>query len=318
MTIVSKDIEKAVAILKRDGVVAIPTETVYGLAANIHSEKAIRRIFEIKQRPLFNPLIVHLHAIDQVSEIAREFPPKAKLLADKFWPGPLTLVLKKQPGVLELITAGKDTVAIRIPNHPVTLELLRRLPFPLAAPSANPFNRISPTRSAHVEAYFKDTIEMVLEGGDCTRGIESTIIGFEAGEPVLYRLGSIAIGDIEKAVGKVQVRNQEENAPAAPGMLPKHYAPNTKTYLVDHAEKLLGELEGKKVGLLRLTGQLPPPKVAHIEILSKTGDLAEAAANLYQALHLLDALDLDVIIAERMPDEGLGKSINDRLERAAK
>ena len=230
MTFISNDIAKAIEILNNEDVIAIPTETVYGLAGNIYSEKAIRKIFEVKQRPLFNPLIVHIHSTDQLEELVTDIPYNAKILAEKFWPGALTLLLKKKPSVPDLITAGKDTVAVRIPNHPITLQLLKELSFPLAAPSANPFNRISPTSAVHVERYFKHKIKMVLEGGACVNGIESTIIGFENNEPVLYRLGSIALEDIEAVIGSVRVHNKSENAPNAPGMLLKHYAPKTKTF----------------------------------------------------------------------------------------
>lgn len=318
MTIISDNIKKAVEILQEGDLVAIPTETVYGLAGNIYNEVAIRKIFEVKQRPLFNPLIVHLHSIEQVDDIASEFPAKAKQLAEAFWPGSLTLVLKKNPTIPDVITAGKDTVAVRIPNHPVTLELLRMLPFPLAAPSANPFNRISPTNAQHVESYFKDSIRMILDGGECKNGLESTIIGFEDNEPVLYRLGSISKEEIEKVVGEVKVKNREKNTPNAPGMLAKHYAPRTKTYLIDDLTDCPIEIEKKRVGLLSFTGVTDISGFNHIEILSESGDLAEAAANLYKALHKLDEMQLDIIIAERLPDFGLGKSINDRLERAVK
>ena len=318
MTIISTNIDKAAEILQHGDLVAIPTETVYGLAGNIFNESAIRKIFEVKQRPLFNPLIVHLHSVEQVSEIARHIPEKAMQLAEAFWPGSLTLVLPKKDIIPDLITAGKDTVAMRIPNHPVTQELLRKLPFPLAAPSANPFNRISPTSAEHVESYFKDSIRMVLDGGECKRGLESTIIGFEGDEPVLYRLGSISKEEIEEVVGEMQVKNKKESAPNAPGMLEKHYAPRTKTILVDSADEININTEGKRVGLLSLTQVENSESYSHVEILSKSGDMAEAAANLYKALHKLDSHDLDIIIAIRMPNTGLGRSINDRLERAAK
>ena len=318
MSIISRDISKAVKILNNEDVVAIPTETVYGLAGNIFSEKAIRKIFEVKGRPLFNPLIVHIHSVDQVDELAREFPPKAQKLAATFWPGPLTLILKKQSDIPDLITAGKDTVGIRIPNHPVTQSLLKQLSFPLAAPSANPFNRISPTSAAHVEQYFKDKIAMVLDGGDSKKGLESTIIGFEDGEPVLYRLGSISIEEIEAVVGKISLRTKKEKAPEAPGMLAKHYAPKTKTYLVDDILECIDTHKNKKIGVLRFTEELNLPNIEHVEILSKSGDLKEAASKLYSTMHKLDSLNLDIIIAERFPNIGIGKSINDRLERAAK
>ncbi|MFN3195755.1 MAG: L-threonylcarbamoyladenylate synthase [Chlorobiota bacterium] len=318
MTIISNNIDKAAEILQQGDLVAIPTETVYGLAGSIYSESAIRKIFEVKQRPLFNPLIVHLYSVEQVSEIASHIPEKAMLLAEAFWPGSLTLVLPKKDIIPDLITAGKDTVAMRIPNHPVTQELLKKLPFPLAAPSANPFNRISPTSAKHVESYFKDSIKMVLDGGECKKGLESTIIGFEGDEPVLYRLGSISKEEIEEVVGEVQVKNKKESAPNAPGMLEKHYAPRTKTILVDSVDEINISTKGKRVGLLSLTQVDNSVSYIHVEILSESGDMDEAAANLYKALHKLDSHDLDIIIAIRLPDKGLGRSINDRLERAAK
>lgn len=318
MSIISSNINKAVNILENEDLVAIPTETVYGLAGNIYSEKAIRKIFEVKQRPLFNPLIVHLHSIQQLENIILEFPEKAQLLAKAFWPGPLTLLLKKKTTVPDLITAGKDTVAVRIPNHPVTLELLKNLSFPLAAPSANPFNRISPTKAIHVENYFKDSIQMVLEGGDCKNGLESTIIGFENNEPLIYRLGAISMEEIEAIIGKIRIKNKEENAPEAPGMLAKHYSPKTKTFLSEDVESFLENHPGKKIGILSFSKNFSGPSIQKIEILSEKEDLKEAAANLYAALHNLDQLDLDIILVQPLPNIGLGKSINDRLERATK
>jgi len=318
MTIISNNISKAVKILNNEDIVAIPTETVYGLAGNIYSDVAIRKIFEVKQRPLFNPLIVHLHCIKQLDDIISDFPPKAKLLADAFWPGSLTLVLKKKSNIPDVITAGKDSVAVRIPNHPITLELLRQLSFPLAAPSANPFNRISPTNALHVENYFKNSIKMVLEGGECKNGLESTIIGFENNEPILYRLGAISIEEIEKVVGKINKKTKKEKAPDAPGMLSKHYSPKTKTYLVKDIEKFITNHKDKIIGIVSFSKTINAPNVKQVEILSKSGDLKEAASNLYGALHTLDSLNLDIILAHRFPDIGLGKSINDRLERATK
>jgi L-threonylcarbamoyladenylate synthase len=318
MTQISSDISKAIELLNKEDVVAIPTETVYGLAGNIYSEKAIRKIFEVKQRPLFNPLIVHIPSIDHLEKIVREFPVKAQKLAEAFWPGSLTLILPKRLNIPEIVTGGKDTVGVRIPNHPVTLSLLKQLSFPLAAPSANPFNRISPTSSDHVKAYFENTLPMVLEGGECKNGIESTIIGFENNEAILYRLGAISIEDIEKIIGKIQIRNTSETTPNAPGMLAKHYAPRTKMYLLDDLDKFIENNKSKKIGILKFKENLNTASVEHIEILSKSGDLKEAASKLYSTLHKLDSLNLDLIVAERFPDVGLGKSINDRLERATK
>ena len=317
-SIISSDIKKAATILTGNDVVAIPTETVYGLAGNIFSKDAIDKIYQVKNRPSFNPLIVHIHSVKQIEELASEFPEKAKQLAKAFWPGSLTLVLPKKEIIPDWITAGKNTVGLRIPNHRVTLELLKSLGFPLAAPSANPSNRISPTKSSHVDDYFKDKIQMVLEGGQCKNGIESTIIGFENGEPILYRLGSIATEDIESVIGKISIKNKEESTPNAPGMLLKHYSPTTKTYLVDDIDEFLKTISNKKIGVLKFDNSSTSINVTHNEILSIKGDLKEATANLYTALHKLDSLQLDVIVCERLPETGLGKSINDRLERAAK
>ncbi|RCW93271.1 L-threonylcarbamoyladenylate synthase [Winogradskyella arenosi] len=322
MSIISKDIAKAVQLLNDEHIVAIPTETVYGLAGNIYSPKAITAIFETKKRPFFNPLIVHIPAIEQLTTIVAHIPPKAQLLAKAFWPGPITLVLEKQDHIPDLITGGKPTVAVRIPNHPVTLSLLNALDFPLAAPSANPFSSISPTTAQHVENYFKDQIPMVLDGGPCRSGIESTIIGFENDEPIIYRLGSTALEDIEAVVGPVTVKNtvkqKTEEAPTAPGMLDRHYAPKTTTLLSNNLLESLDQHANKRVGLLVFKTQISHSAVKTQVVLSENGDLNEATAHLYEALHQLDQENLDLIIAEEFPDYGLGKSINDRLTRATK
>jgi L-threonylcarbamoyladenylate synthase len=316
MSIISKDIQKAITLLTADKLVAIPTETVYGLAGNIYSEKAIKSIFETKKRPFFNPLIVHISSVDVLETIVSHVPKKAKLLADAFWPGSMTLVLKKQDTIPDVITAGKDTVAVRVPNHPVTLELLKKLPFPLAAPSANPFGSISPTKPEHVERYFKNDIGQVLDGGACANGIESTIIGFENNEPIIYRLGALAIEDIEAVVGKVEIKNKKEVSPDAPGMLDRHYAPSTKTVLTDSITEEIKKHLGKRIGVLNFQSDIKDNTIAAQIILSEHGNMQEAASKLYDALHDLDHQNLEVIIAEIFPDFGLGKSINDRLQRA--
>jgi L-threonylcarbamoyladenylate synthase len=318
MTLVSKDILKAAEILSRDELVAIPTETVYGLAANIYSDSAIKKIFELKKRPFFNPLIVHIHSMEQVMELAVDFPEKAQQLAKAFWPGSLTLILKKQAAVPDLITAGSSTVGIRMPHHDLTLKLLKSLPFPVAAPSANPFTHISPTTAQHVKNYFDGALEMVLDGGDCKNGIESTIVGFENKEAVVYRLGSISLEDIRAVVGNVTLKNNKEKAPNAPGMLEKHYAPQTKTYLVENIANFIAQHPDQKIGLLLHIKEPKELEVVKTIYLTETGDLKEAASKLYSAMHELDKLDLDLIVAQRLPDTGLGKSINDRLERATK
>ncbi|MDC1222147.1 L-threonylcarbamoyladenylate synthase, partial [Salibacteraceae bacterium] len=231
---------------------------------------------------------------------------------------PLTLVLPKKPDVPDLVTAGKNTVAVRVPNHPTTLNLLRRLDFPIAAPSANPFGRISPTKAEHVAEYFDDRLKMVLDGGDCQKGIESTIVGFENDRPILYRLGSISVEEIEAVVGPVSVINKENSNPDAPGMLSKHYAPKTKTVLVDDIDAAVQKYADLKIGVLTFDKDTKHKSILHKIVLSLDSDMEKAMANLYAAMHDLDALHLDIIIAEKFPDQGLGRSINDRLLRATK
>ena len=297
----------------------MPTETVYGLAGNAYSDDAIKKIFELKKRPFYNPLIVHIKSAAFLHEVAQDIPATALQLAAHFWPGPLTLVLKKQPHIPHLVTGGKDTVAVRMPNHPAALALLQQLDFPLAAPSANPFGSVSPTTAAHVSAYFADTLEVILDGGACTSGVESTIIGFENEEPVLYRHGGIPIEDIEQVAGKLKViTNNNNHSPNAPGMLSRHYAPKTPTWLTNNVSGLLKTFEGKRAGLLLFKNGITSSKVVVQEVLSEKGDLKEAASKLYAAMHRLDNEKLDLIIAEKFPDEGLGKTLNDRLQRAAR
>jgi L-threonylcarbamoyladenylate synthase len=315
---ITENISKAIEALRSNDVVAIPTETVYGLAGNAFSDVALKKIFTLKNRPFFNPLIIHIKSIDQLKDVAKEIPPKAIKLAEKFWPGPLTLVLKKQSHVPDLVTAGKDTVAIRIPDHPVALELLSNIKFPLAAPSANPFGSISPTSAKHVFNYFGEKLEVILDGGECKKGIESTIVGFENNEPVLYRLGSIAVEDLEHEIGYVRLLQHGDKQIKAPGMLDKHYSPLTTSYLTDNPAEMTEKFKDQKVGLLLFENRIQASHIPFQEILSTTGDMEEAAKNLYAALHRLDNSHLDVIIMEKLPNMGLGKSINDRLQRAAK
>jgi L-threonylcarbamoyladenylate synthase len=314
---ISNDLNEAKKILEADGIIGLPTETVYGLAANIFSESAIKRIYEVKKRPLFNPLIVHIKGIEQLELMACNIPSKAYQLAEVFWPGPLTLVLQKQSQIPDWITSGKQSVALRVPAHPLALALLQMLNFPLAAPSANPFSTISPTSAAHVEYYFNDLLPLILDGGECQKGIESTIIGFEDEVPVLYRHGSLPLEEIERLIGPVTIKNRNNVAPEAPGMLSKHYSPKTRLVLVEDLANALKKHEGKKLGVLSFGSTPNYKEVTCAEYLSVQADMEEAANQLYAALHRLDQANLDLIIAERLPDIGLGRSINDRLERAA-
>ncbi|WP_019037002.1 L-threonylcarbamoyladenylate synthase [Psychroflexus tropicus] len=316
---ITKDIEPAVQVLNKNDLVAIPTETVYGLAGNALSEIAVSKIFELKKRPLYNPLIVHIKSLEYLPQITRNIPSKAYKLAEDFWPGPLTLVLEKSPEISDLVTSGKSTLAVRVPNHPLSLALLKQLDYPLAAPSANPFGSISPTSAAHVDHYFHDNLQIILDGGDCQRGIESTIIGFKQDTPVVYRLGSLPLDDIQKSVG--EVISLDTNAiinPQAPGMLSRHYAPKTDTFLTEDVRELASSFPGEKIGVLLFQHKITDFPVYSQEILSPSGDLNEAAKNLYAAMHRLDQLNLDRIIAEKLPEFGLGLTLNDKLTRATK
>ncbi|MDZ7878441.1 MAG: L-threonylcarbamoyladenylate synthase [Saprospiraceae bacterium] len=315
---ITTNLNEAKQALINGDIIGLPTETVYGLAGNAYDESTVKKIFALKKRPFFNPLIVHIKSADFLKEVAVDIPKIAIKLAKKFWPGALTLVLKKQAHIPDTVTAGKETVAIRVPNHPLTLGLLKSLDFPLAAPSANPFGSISPTCATHVLNYFNDELGVILDGGACEKGVESTIIGFEGNQPVLYRHGSVALEDIEKLVGTVNITVNNDSKPDAPGMLSRHYAPKTTTFLTDDVNALIHEFSDKKIGLLLFKEEITEGSVVHQEVLSKTGNMNEAAKNLYAAMHRLDKANLDIIIAERLPNKGLGKTVNDRLERAVK
>jgi L-threonylcarbamoyladenylate synthase len=316
LSVITKDIIAVAHLLRNEEVVAIPTETVYGLAGNIFSAKAISTIYAVKQRPLYNPLIVHLASIAQLNSVAKNIPPAALTLATKFWPGPLTMVLPKQDAVPSIVTSANETVAVRIPNHPIALELLAQLDFPIAAPSANPFNYISPTSAEHVQAMLGNSIPAILDGGTCTQGIESTIVGFDNDDVLLYRHGSISEEEIEQCLGKKLRIATKAEKPQAPGMLDKHYSPHTKLIVSDNIIQTLQEFTHLKVGLLTLTPTNLQAENIQAFALSADGNLQQAAQNLYATLHTLDALQLDIIIAELMPDVGLGKAINDKLKKA--
>ena len=313
---ITSDINLAIESLKKGNVIAIPTETVYGLAGNAFEESSVNKIFKIKNRPSFNPLIVHIPNPKYINKIAQNIPKIAQKLSKHFWPGPLTLVLEKQKHISDIVTAGKPTVAVRVPNHKLTLDLLSKLPFPLVAPSANPFGFTSPTSADHVIEYFADKIDLILDGGVSLKGIESTIIGFENDNAVLYRHGSIPIEEIEKITGKVEIKNKNNLSPEAPGMLKRHYAPKTKIVFSNDFIKSIKIYPNKKIGILCLKRIEKIPKSVHQEVLSSDGNLNEAAKNLYAALHKLDRLNLDLILTSNMPEYELGRSINDRLRRA--
>lgn len=309
---IGTDMDKAVRLLQQDELVAIPTETVYGLAGNALSNSALAKIFSVKDRPQFDPLIVHVTDLEKAKDYVLEIPVAAKKLADKFWPGPLTLLLKKKEIIPDLVTAGLDTVGIRCPDHALTRKLLQTLPFPLAAPSANPFGYVSPTKPEHVNEQLGNKIQYILDGGPCPVGIESTIVGFEDDVPVVYRLGGLSLEDIEQTIGAVKLMTHSTSNPKAPGQLKSHYAPHKKVVL--GAIETLLKTHGSNAGVLSFQKDF---NVKNQIILSPSGKPEEAAQNLFEALRLFDKMDVDVVLTELLPDQGLGRAINDRLRRAA-
>ncbi len=350
-----KDIQNAGRVIREGGLVAMPTETVYGLGANALDATAVAKVFASKARPSFDPLIVHvadadaawaLVDLDQLPEHQRQLP---GALAEAFWPGPLTLVLPRRKaggpehkradqkkgtvplfsvisgggGIPGIVTSGLETVGVRVPRHPVAMGLIRAAGVPIAAPSANRFGGISPTRAEHVTV----DCDMVLDGGPCATGVESTVVGFDGTSTpgvVVLRLGGTSFEAIEAVVsglagsGGVVVAKPGEKI-ASPGMLDRHYAPRTPMRLVKKLQDLdPASLGNRRVGVLSLRGEQGRGMgFAAAEVLSATGDLTAAAAQLFDAMHRLDAARLDLIVAEAVPEQGLGRAINDRLRRAA-
>ncbi len=316
MAEIGTDIEKAAALLSRGELVAIPTETVYGLAANALSSEAVLKVYTAKGRPAFNPLIVHVASVAEFSRYADDVPELVFELASRFSPGPLTFVLKKKAIIPDETTGGGNSVALRVPAHPIALELLRRLEFPLAAPSANPSGFISPVTAAHVADQLGGKIPYVLDGGPCSVGLESTVVAVQDNTINVLRLGGVKIADLQAAAPHAHVISSGTPAAASPGQLRSHYAPHTRLVLGD-LSKLLQEHAGKKVAVLALADFPPHESIVASARLSPTHNLDEAAHNLFASLHYLDAAGADIILAERMPEEGFGLAINDRLERAS-
>lgn len=316
-TTIGNDIVKAARFLEKGEVVAIPTETVYGLAGNALNEDAAVKIFEAKNRPSFNPLIVHVKSWQDAQRYVQRVPEKAGILAQHFSPGPITFLLYKKDIIPDLVTAGSDKVAIRIPNHPVAAALLQQLDFPLAAPSANPFGYVSPTTAQHVYEGLNHRIPYILDGGAAEVGIESTIIGFDENNAViLYRNGGISATQIENLLGE-KVRFAQlasEKNPETAGQLKSHYAPHKPLYLGD-TTALRQQFSGKKIASISF--RQPVAGVDKQYILSPEGNIAEAAKKLFATLREADKLEkIDVIIAEYFPEEGIGRAINDRLKKA--
>lgn len=316
MAEIGTDIAKAKAILNNGGLVAIPTETVYGLAGNAFNERSVSKIFEAKNRPSFDPLIVHTNSLDKIRSFTNNIPEKAEKLAKRYWPGPLTLLLEKTDQVPDLTTSGLNSVACRLPSHPLTLELLSVLDYPLAAPSANPFGYVSPTTAEHVNQQLGDKIDYILDGGSARVGIESTIVSFAESEPKVLRLGGLSVEEIEDEIGPVNVTLHSSSKPSAPGMLKSHYAPQ-KTIVLLNDINLHDITDYSEFGAMLFQHPLAQLSSENQLMLSEKGDLIEAAKNLFKYLRLLDERsDIHTIITDFVPNKGLGRAINDRIKRA--
>lgn len=341
-----KALRAAAEILLRGGLVAFPTETVYGLGANALDPDAVKEIFKVKRRPADNPLIVHVTGLEQAGALVENIPPEAVRLAQQFWPGPLTLVLPKKKVVPEIITAGLFSVAVRVPAHPLALKLIQATGFPLAAPSANLSGRPSPTTAAHVLEDLAGRIEAVLDGGPCTIGLESTVLSLLSSPPVLLRPGGVTLVKLEEVCGKKildlssagEKGNDWESVPRSPGMKYRHYAPRAPLYLVEGAEHEQGRQlvalceslagKGRRVGVILFAesrGLFPSPSPSSaflsplpvVEVLSSRKDPHGAAERLFGVLRRLEAQGVDVIVVEGFEEEGIGRAVMNRLRKAA-
>ncbi len=305
---------KASEIIKNGGLVAFPTETVYGLGANGLNSIAVAKIFSVKNRPSFNPLILHIDSVSSLELFTTFHSEKVLKLVDKFWPGPITLVLPKKALVPEIVTAGNSTVAIRIPNNEIALKLIKISGVPIAAPSANSFGMLSPTTAIHVANQLKDKIDFILDGGKCSVGLESTIVEFSNDKFVLLREGGISSEEIEEFLGEKLNRKISEKNPNSPGQLKSHYAPKKTIFFIDEVE--ISNFNKDKTAIICFSDDKKYSDFPFRKILSNKADFSEAAANLFFFLHELESENVDFILAEKIPEIGLGKAIMDRLTKA--
>ncbi|QOC94549.1 L-threonylcarbamoyladenylate synthase [Micromonospora craniellae] len=308
------DLTEAASVLRTGGLVAFPTETVYGLGANALDARAAARIFEAKARPSFDPLITHLADAADLEALVGAVPADVAALAGRFWPGPLTLIVDRPEVIPSIVTSGLATMAVRVPDNEYARRLIATAGVPVAAPSANRFGQLSPTRAEHVVRGLGGAVDVVLDGGPTRCGIESTIVDARGDRPVVLRLGALPVEELEKVTGPVTVRQGSSGQPVAPGTLAAHYAPRTPLRLRDAGA--LPAQDGVRCGYLAFRDR-PADGWAAVEVLSATGDLTEAASRLFDALHRLDAAGVTEIIAEPVPESGVGRAVNDRLRRAA-
>ena len=315
MALIGQDIDLAIDLLDRGEVISIPTETVYGLAGNALNIDTIGKIFSIKNRPYFDPLIIHTHSKDQVSKYVKSIPKLGLKLMDEFWPGPLTILLNKKNIIPDLVTSGLEKVAVRVPDHPLTLKLLENIDYPLAAPSANPFGYISPTSPLHVQEQLGYKIQYILDGGNCKVGLESTIVSINDDEIKIHRYGGLTKELLSMYSAKISIQI-EGSMPSAPGMLDQHYSPS-KPLIVGSIPKLILENKEKTLLIISFSDKFKEKNILSCLTLSVNKDLNHAAETLFSALRIADQSSADLIIAETVPNIGLGLAINDRLKRAS-
>jgi L-threonylcarbamoyladenylate synthase len=308
-------LSRAASLLASGEIVAFPTETVYGLGADALNAMAVAKIFELKKRPHFDPLIVHVSRMEWVDNlVVSEIPYRARLVMDRFWPGPLTIILPKSEIIPDIVTAGLGTVGLRMPNHPVALDLIEKLGRPIAAPSANPFGYMSTTKAGDVASLFDDRLPLILDGGPCSFGIESTIVSLPNGNVLIHRHGSVSIEELSSAVGQVAERRAAgDDSCEAPGELPYHYAPLTPLVIIAGPE----EIGVENSAFLSFSEPPATVKSKEVKVLSRSGDLREAAANFFSYLIELDRKGMGIIYAQKIPEKGLGKAIMERLRKAA-
>ncbi len=309
-----ENIELAASIIKKGGLVAFPTETVYGLGADGFNPIAVAKIFEAKNRPAFNPLILHVAEKEDIQKVTTCRDEKVFDLIEKFMPGPLTLILPKTEGVPEIVTAGKSSVGVRMPANAVAREFISTCGVPVAAPSANKFGMLSPTSAKHVEKQLGDKVNLILDGGESDVGVESTIIEYFEGKFFVLRYGGLPVEEIESTLGEKLIFKQNEISPNSPGQLKSHYAPRIPIYFFDEAQR--ENVNPEKTGLLLFKENPDYRNFASVKVLSPSGDLREASANLFKYLHEFENESVELILAEKIPQTGLGKAIMDRLQKA--
>jgi len=310
----SENIENAAAIIKAGGLVSFPTETVYGLGGNALDPKAVARIFEAKARPSFDPLITHIADLEMLDKVAEIKDKKIYDIIEKFWPGSLTLIVPKKDIIPHIVTSGLETMAVRMPDHPTALQLIKSSTGAVAAPSANPFGYLSPTTAKHVEEPLGDKIDMILDGGTCRIGVESTVLDVTGKIPIILRPGGISFEDLQSVIHDVEIFNRTTTSPTAPGQLKMHYSPVKPLHIVDSINIVK---DREKSGALVFKDGSDTSGFKSVEILSPAGDPVEAAARLFVALHNLDKSGIDQIYAEKIPETGLGRAVMDRIYKAS-